>query len=191
MIRVRWRLSRAGTAPRNSGSTVRFPIMIGRVCLLTHQMSWLAKMYRAAGSTPEQFEQLIGKETMSEVVPSAAIALREAGDSAVSLELLQRAEVDARDLDRTNPADQVTLARIYAAQGRNDEAIALLSSAVRAGWLPPYLPIDVDLEHDPPFAELRGDTRFQRLRQQVLATLARERAELGPITLEGGSSKPH
>ena len=119
---------------------------------------------------PEQFEQLIGKETMSEVVPSAAIALREAGNSAISLELLQRAEANARDLDRTNPADQVTLARIYAAQGRNNEAIALLSSAVRAGWLPPYLPIDVDLEHDPPFAELRGDTRFQRLRRQVLAT---------------------
>ena len=77
----------------------------------------------------------------------------------------------------------VEVARIYAVQGRTDEAIDLLSTAIRAGWLPPFLPIHTDIALDPPLNELRKDPRFERLRQQILGHLAKERAELGAITL--------
>ena len=77
----------------------------------------------------------------------------------------------------------VTLARIYAVQGRTNEAIGLLSTAIRAGWLPPWLPIHTDIALDPPLNELRKDSRFEKLRQQILGHLAKERAELGPVSL--------
>jgi hypothetical protein len=51
------------------------------------------------------------------------------------------------------------------------------------GWLPPFLPIHTDIALDPPLAEMKKDPRFERLRQQILGHLAKERAELGPVKL--------
>jgi TolB-like protein len=160
------------------------PIVIGRVCLLTDRMSWLAKMYHSAVSTPEQFQQLIGGGQMPDVAPSAAIALRGAGEGTEAQRVLQLAEADSRAADLSDPEAQVMVARIYAAQGRADEAIKLLSAAVRGGWLPSYLPIDIDLDHDPALRELHNDPRFQQLRQQILATIARERSEVNVAALQ-------
>ena len=44
---------------------------------------------------------------------------------------------------------------------RNDEAIGELSSAIRGGWIPPFLPIHMDIALDPPLRELRSDPRFE------------------------------
>ena len=83
-----------------------------------------------------------------------------------------------------NPYRQDTfLARIHAVQGKTDQAIGELSEAIRDGWIPPFLPIHVDIALDPPLAELKPDPRFEPLRQQILRHLAKERAELGPVRL--------
>ena len=168
--------------PRKYWSFALLAIVGSRVYLLNNQGPRLAKRFQAVASTPEQFEALVGKEQLPDVAPMAALALRSAGDTQQARRLLELAEADATKL-KPNKDQQVTLARIYAVQGRTDEAIGLLSSAIRAGWLPPYLPILPDIQLDPPLAELRKDPRFEQLRQQILGHLAKERAELGPVTL--------
>ena len=157
--------------------------MGGRVYLLNGEGARLAKLYRAVAKTPEEFMAVVGEQRLIEIAPTAALALRAAGDQDQAQALLALAEVQARKLRARNPQSMVEVARIYAVQGRTDEAIDLLSTAIRAGWLPPFLPIHTDIALDPPLNELRKDPRFERLRQQILGHLAKERAELGAITL--------
>jgi tetratricopeptide (TPR) repeat protein len=152
--------------------------VMARVCTVTNRLPWLAKMYHAAVSSPEEFEKVVGRDRMAIVAPGAAVALKQAGNSAEASKLLELAEDIANDADEKDPSNQVALARIYAVQGRTDNAVSLLSSAVRAGWLPPYLPIDTDLGRDPAFAQLGKDPRFQQIRQQILAKFARERSQV-------------
>jgi TolB-like protein/cytochrome c-type biogenesis protein CcmH/NrfG len=159
------------------------PIVIGRVCLLTGRMPWLAKMYHSAVKSPEEFDQLVGGDRMPDVVPGVAIALRQGGDRAEAEELLRRAEAHVRTIDADDPDGQITVARIYAAQGRTADAVKLLAAAVRGGWLPKYLPIDIDLEHDPALRELHDDPQFQQIRRHILATIARERSEVNLAAL--------
>ncbi|MEJ7777908.1 MAG: TIR domain-containing protein [Sphingomicrobium sp.] len=157
-------------------------IVGGRVYLLNGQGPRLAKQYRAVASTPEEFMEVVGKERLADIAPVAALALRSAGDVRQAQQLLALAETVAQPDGRPDPPQMVTLARIYAVQGRTNEAIGLLSAAIRAGWLPPYLPIHTDIAFDPPLNELRKDPRFEQLRQQILGHLAKERAELGPVS---------
>ena len=157
-------------------------IMGTRVYLLNGQGPRLAKIYHAAASSPQEFEALVGKNRLPDYAPGAALALRSAGDEAQARELLALAEDRANELPDSLDR-QITLARIHAVQGRTDAAIGELSSAIRAGWLPPYLPINTDIATDPPLRELAKDPRFEQLRQQILGHVAKERAELGTIRL--------
>jgi adenylate cyclase len=159
------------------------PIVAGRVYLINGMGPRLAKRYRAAASTPEEFEKLVGSDGLTQVAPIAALALRSVGDDVQARSLLALAETAAKPAGRPNPDQLVTMARIYAVQGRTDEGIGLLSEAIRANWLPPYLPIHTDIALDPPLNELRKDPRFEKLRQQILGHLRKERIELGPVTL--------
>jgi len=127
---------------------------------------------------------LVGKDQFAEIAPTAAVALKSAGDEEQARHLLALAETEASRPRRVNGDSQVRLARIYAVQGKTDQAIGLLSSAIRSGWLPPYLPFHTDLALDPPLAELKSDPRFGRLRQEILGHLKKERAELGPLSLD-------
>ena len=127
--------------------------------------------------------EVVGKHRFADIAPMAALALRSAGDEDQARRLLALAETVASPTGSPNPDEMITLARIHAVQGDTDKAIGLLSAAIRAGWLPPYLPILPDIALDPPLAELRKDPRFEKLRQQILGHLAKERAELGPVSL--------
>lgn len=159
------------------------PIISARVYLLNGQGPRLAKRYRAVASTPDQFEKITGRQQLPDIAPGVALALRSAGDEDEARALLQLAEARSGETKGRSLDKQVQLARIYAVQGRTNEAIGLLSSAVRGGWLPPFLPIHTDIALDPPLAELRKDPRFEPLRQQILGHLRKERAELGPVSL--------
>ena len=154
-----------------------------RIYFLSNQAKRLANQYRAVASTPEQFQALVGEGRFPDMAPDAALALRGAGDEAQAHRLLELAEAAANENPAADGDQQVRLARIYAVQGRTEAAIGLLSAAVRRGWLPPYLPLHTDIGIDPPLAELKKDPRFEPLRQQILRHLAKERTELGPVTV--------
>lgn len=158
-------------------------IVGARVYLLNGEGPRLARLYRAVAKTPEEFENAVGKDRFPDIAPGAALALRSVGDEKEARRLLELAEQRAPSVKALPLDHQIRLARIYAVQGRTDDAIGLLSSAVRQGWLPPYLPIHTDIALDPPLNELRKDPRFEQIRQQILGHLKKERAELGPVTL--------
>ncbi|HET9811896.1 MAG TPA: TIR domain-containing protein [Sphingomicrobium sp.] len=154
-----------------------------KVYLLNGQGPRLAKQYRAAASSAEEFKALVGKYRLVEVAPAAALALRSVGDEAQARRLLELAEEEALKGPRANVDQRVLLARIYAVEGRTDEGISMLWSVVRTGWLPPYVPINTDIALDPPLNELRTDPRFEQMRRLILSAIRRERAELGSISL--------
>ena len=152
-----------------------------RVYLLNGQGPRLAKRYRAVASTPEEFEKLVGRMSLPDIAAGAALALRSAGDEQQARGLLDLAERRVMETDLPNVEKEITLARIHAVQGKTDQAIGELTSAIRHGWIPPFLPIHIDIALDPPLAELKKDPRFEPLRQQILGHLRKERAELGPM----------
>ena len=158
-------------------------IVGARVYIANGQAPRLAKLYRSSAESVSEFEKLIGRHAIPDVAPTVALALKQSGDVAEAGALLKLAETRANEFP-ARPGDQeVRLARIYAAQGRKDQAIAKLASAIDAGWLPPFLPIHTDLLLDPPLAELRDDARFDNLRLRILQHLQKERTELGPLSL--------
>lgn len=72
-------------------------------------------------------------------------------------------------------------AGVWAAQGRKEEALAALKTALDRGWhYSPMTPLP-DMDDIPSFGSLRGDARFERLRQRELDHIARERRELGAV----------
>jgi tetratricopeptide (TPR) repeat protein len=70
---------------------------------------------------------------------------------------------------------------VWAAQGRKDEALAALKTAIDRGWqYAPLTPLP-DMADIPSFAGLRGDPRFEQLRQRLKDHIRREKQEVGPI----------
>ena len=62
-------------------------------------------------------------------------------------------------------------------QGRTEQALSALERAFARGWIhaePTDLPT---LGDEPAFVSLRGDPRFERIKSNLAAHLARERAE--------------
>ncbi len=175
-------------SPQDFWTFGNLAIVGARVYLLNGQGPRLAKQYRAVASSPGQFEAVVGKEGLADVAPGVALALRSAGDDEQATRLLELAAHRAAEFPAKPLDQQIRLARIYAVQGRKDQAIGLLSSAVRRGWIPPFLPINTDIATDPPLAELKSDPRFEKLRQQIFAYLRKERAELGPVRLRARTS---
>ena len=169
--------------PRQFWTFGELGIVGARVYLLNDQAAGLARMYHRAADSPEEFAKLVGKARIADVGPIAALALKRTGEQAEARRLLEIALENAQEEQGSPEDQQVRVARIYAVQGKTEEAIGLLSSAVRRGWIPPYLPIHVDIALDPPLAELNKDPRFEVLRQQILDHLKKERAELGPVKL--------
>ena len=152
----------------------------GRVYLLSGRSKKLAEMYRSLKLSPTAFEALLNDpQHFLNVAPLVAIALRANGGGSEAAELLAKAEATGKAAQRAGEAEtSAQLARIYALQGRRDEAISLLASAVARQWLPQPPLLLVDLAIDPALAPLKGDPRFERVRQQVLKTIERERAKV-------------
>jgi hypothetical protein len=132
--------------------------------------------------SPQQLSSLSAADAPDHFVLSApliVVALQQNGHPREASALLSAAESEAKDqLKDGTPASSVSLARVYAVQGRKDEAVSLLASAIERRWLPEPPVLQVDLNNDPALAGLKADPRFQRLRQQILGTVARERAKL-------------
>jgi TolB-like protein len=154
----------------------------GRVYLLSGRGRKLADMYLSLKLSPDAFEELAvgdGPEHFLYSAPLIAVALRESAHSADASALLARAETNAQARQRGGkPLDQVLLARVYALEGRKDDAIALLASAINRGWIPQPPELMVDLHTDPALAALKGDPRFEALRDRIMGVIARELAQV-------------
>jgi hypothetical protein len=119
------------------------------------------------------------------LAPNVAIALRETGSDNEADYLLATTSARLEDgLKQVKRSDDISrLGRIRATQGNRAEAIALLDWAVRSGWFPDGRTVAIDLEQEPAYHGLRGDPRFEALRKRILDHVAKERAELGPLTV--------
>jgi hypothetical protein len=149
------------------------------VSLLTGRPKLLADRYLSLRTTPDQYAAEFEGADFIDLAPLLAISLQRAGHGAEAQALLAVAEKRGLDfLKSGKPEGPAWLARIYAVQGRKDEAVASLTSAVNRRWLPPPPMLHSDLASDPAFALLKEDARFERLRQQILGTIARERAQV-------------
>lgn len=154
----------------------------GRVYLLSGRGKKLADLYLSLGMSPQEVSDLSSEDAPDHFVLSAplvAVALEQNGHRREAVALLSAAESEAKDqLKGGTPESSVNLARIYAVQGRKDDALSLIASAINRRWLPLPPVMQVNLDNDPALANLKGDPRFQRIQEQILAIIARERAKI-------------
>jgi len=166
--------------PRTFFASEPLPENAGRVYILSGRSRTLADLYLSLKASPEEFEKIADDpENFLTTAPMIAIALKQSGHGEDAGKLLSFAETEAKNaLKDDESLKSVLLARIYVVQGRNDEALALLTSAVNRGWLPQPPMLQMDLATDPALSTLKGDPRFEAARQYILGTIARERAQV-------------
>jgi tetratricopeptide (TPR) repeat protein len=144
----------------------------------------LVRLYRQAYRNADDFIlQADRRDMLPELAPNLASALRADGSAPeASYVLAASSERLERALSRSKGRDSLArLARIRAAQGEKEQAVMLLDAALRRGWFPDGRSTTLDLAQEPAFDRLRGDARFEALRQRVLDHVAKERAELGHL----------
>ncbi|HEU4705196.1 MAG TPA: tetratricopeptide repeat protein [Sphingomicrobium sp.] len=171
--------------PREFWITPEIATVSGRAIVNRGRGAMLVDSYRRGFASRADFlTELATHSNAVIVVPSLAVALRSSGQAFEAEALLKATEDKAEIRVEQFPGKGEAiwnLARIRAAQGRESDGIGLISRAMDHGWLPDGFFYPLDIAEDPPFRGLRGDPRFERLRRRILAHIARERAELGPV----------
>jgi len=144
-------------------------------------------LYRGAGGRPDILLATLGsKLRYLHNAPILAVALQRSGDAAGARALIAKADeiLSVPQAERISARDrEVHRARVLAIKGKGAEAVAHLRKGLALGWSPWAPLFRPDLEGDPAFALVKDQPGFQQLRKQVLAQLAKERAELGPVRL--------
>ena len=160
--------------------------IVARAYMLNGQSAKVADAYLSLGLPPDQIAGLVLRQPEAILYrgPILVVALQKNGHAKEASDLLsflkQRVNEAARD---SSPLHLALLARVDAVDGRKGDALALLTRAVNHSWIPPTPLIPVDLHDDPALASLGGDTRFERLREQILETTARQRAQVDRLLL--------
>ena len=146
----------------------------------------LVALYREGFGNADRFiAETRRVQQLADLSPILSMALQAEGQTMEARYVLAAAERDlapAKGLVRREAFAQ--LAEIKAAQGEHGQALALLNRAVDRGWLPGGRTTPLDLRQEPAFIRLRGDPRFEALRGRILATIARERSELGKLPFQ-------
>ncbi|HEY4070120.1 MAG TPA: TIR domain-containing protein [Sphingomicrobium sp.] len=143
--------------------------------------------YDAAFKSPEQlfalWEQHPGQ--FLSTAPTLAVNLRVSGRGEEADTILRHAEQLLQANLKNGPAtviDLATLSYLRAAEGRDDEAVGLLSKAVAEGWLPDRMFTASDIADEPCFARLVNRPDFQAVRRRILVRLEEERRKV-PLAL--------
>jgi adenylate cyclase len=154
-----------------------------RMYLLSGRGKTLANLYLSLEMPLDQFVKLTHGDVPDDnhflyCAPLVAIALKENGHADQANALLALAESNAKVRPGKEPINAFLLARILATQGRKQDALVLLIGVISRGYIPDAPEILPDLKSDPALASLKGDPRFEASRQQLLGTIARERAQV-------------
>jgi hypothetical protein len=113
------------------------------------------------------------------IAPLVTIALNQNGHRREATDLIAAAEAAAKSNLRNGKAESsALLARVYAVEGRKEDALSLLAAAVSRKWLPQPPMLLTDIARDPAFASVKADPRFERSRKQILDTIARMRTQV-------------
>ena len=167
-------------APQEFWTSTFFSTPASRAMVNLGKRRELIRIYRAAYPTPDALiSETASRGLLSQLAPTLAVALEAEGAGQEGRYILAAA---ARRLEpvvsRPGSLYAITeLALIRAAQAQHAEALRLLESAMQAGWLPDGRNVTLDLADEPALRSLRGDARFEAMRQRILAHIARERAE--------------
>jgi hypothetical protein len=153
---------------------------VARVYLLTGRGRKLAELYLSLNSSADEFMQICGGSgRFVQIAPMVAMALAQSRHEPEAAELFELATQKGSELAKGGRAEDLAdLARVYAAEGRKEDAVALLANAVAKRWMPHAPEFQPDLHSDPVFAGLKGDARFEKLRDAILARIAAERAKV-------------
>ena len=171
-------------APEEFWTSMFFSAPASRAMVRLGRSQDLVKVYRAGFRDADDFISRTGRFGMlGELAPNLAIALQQTGHQQEAAYLLAATAMNLEEVLKRVPRKDETahLARIRAAQGDRARSLALLSSAIRMGWLPKGRVVALDLAEEPAFHDLVGDPRFEAARKHVLDHIAKERAELGPL----------
>jgi len=173
--------------PRDFWLTHKFGTFASRAMLSQGRPDLVVRQYRDGFRSRADFiATLSAADTLVPAGPNLTAALRRVGDNAEADAILAEIEQDLRGRMSNDPGDRYVyweMARIRAQQGAREEAINLLIRSHRLGWLPDGQLSPLDLARDPALESLRGDPRFKAIRARILAHIARERKELGPVRL--------
>jgi len=170
--------------PEEFWTSIFFSTPASRALANKGRESELVSIYRRAFRNSDDFvTRTTQLNLLAELAPTLALALRSTGEEDEASYLLAAASNQLEQGIRRSSGRQpkAQLAMVRAAQGERAEAVALLESALRQGWLPDGRSVALDLAQEPAFRALRGDSRFEALRKRILGHIAKERAELGPL----------
>lgn len=167
------------------------PYLFPRMLINAGREADLVQLYDVAFGSPSAMASDLAPEQLIDFAPDISVALRRVGRGAEADQLLERA---ADRLDRARSFGQIPgsleerAARVYAAQGKRDRAIASLKRAVALGWpnnnysdvgawlIPPFAT-------EPSYAAIAQDPWVQQLDRRIQANLAKERMEALKIEL--------
>ena len=167
--------------------TPRFPHVASRAMLHLGRPDLVVRQYRDGFRDRADFvAATFAADTLDTAGQLLAVALRRVGNDAEANAILTEIDGQLRDQLSKSPYSSTTmwdLARVRAQLGDKQEAVRLITAGHRRGWLPDGHRQPIDLAREPAFEPLRTNSRFEAIRQRILAHVARERRELGQVAL--------
>jgi len=163
------------------------PALFGRLLPKHGRLQEYVGYYRAAFKTPEDFFDAFTHQQnkLTMIAPTVAVVLRAGGEDAQAQTILRHTDSMLADWLHNGPARPDLLWRLAyfrAAEGRDDEAVALLGRAVAGGALPDRQYYAIDIAEEPCFARLVNRADFQAVRSRILARIEEERRKV-PLAL--------
>jgi tetratricopeptide (TPR) repeat protein len=166
-------------------TTGDIPERFGRMLPKHGRLDEYVGYYKAAFKSPDAFFDAMGPYPAAAMTPTVVTNLKAAGMQSEADALLQRAEpivasILANGLPRRE--DFALQAQYRAVEGRDSDAVSLLSRAVTEGWLPDGNRSATDIAQEPCFAHLVNRPDFQAVRRRIFARIEEERRKV-PLDL--------